>query len=309
MSNKFKKFAIDFLKQNKNSNLQQNKEITNLTSFKIMCFAKVFVDVKCLDDLHLLFRLAQKHKVQTFCLGGGSKILFANKKVPYVVYTLSGVFNKIGIVKDRLIVGAGVHMSVLCQFCNKYNLSCVEWGLGVPCKIGGGVFMNAGCYGKSFADIVDSVICSDGQKIYKLSNKECEFAYRKSAFQKNKLIILFVYLKFFKSAQKIREQTQKFFIKKTSSQPYNYPSVGSIFKSSTLPAPLYIEKHCFKGFAIGDAEVSKKHCGFIINKKNATPRQVLKIICKIKKTVWKKDAILLYNEVLLIGEKRHGIFW
>ncbi len=309
MNNKFKKFAIDFSKQNKNSNLQLDKDITNLTSFKIKCFAKVYVEVKSLDDLYLLCKLSKKYQLKTFCLGGGSKVLFTTKKVPYVIYTLCGVFNKIGIVQDRLIVGAGVHMSVLCQFCNKHNLSCVEWGLGVPCKIGGGIFMNAGCYGKCFADIVESVVCTDGQKIYRLSNKECEFAYRKSVFQKNNLVILFAYLKFFKSTQNIRKETQNYFSKKTLSQPYNYPSVGSIFKSSTLPAPIYIEKHCFKGFSIGDAEVSKKHCGFIINKKNATPRQVLKIICKIKKTVWKKDAILLDNEVLLIGEKQHGIFW
>ena len=307
MKSNIKRFIDEFCINKVNSDIKLNQDLKNLTTFKISCTVPCYIKICSYVDLKLLCDLSKKYNIKSFCLGGGSKILFVAQKLNMVVYSLSGVFEKIALKNNAILVGAGANMSSLCSFCNKYNLSCVEWGLGIPCSIGGGVYMNAGCFGKSFKDIVESVVCTDGNRIFKLSNKDCNFDYRKSIFQKNGYIILFVYLKFCYLQQDIRQITLKMFNQKRESQPYNYPSVGSIFKRATLPAPIYIEKNNLKGLKVGDAEVSNKHCGFIINKKNARPKQVLKIICKIKKTVWKKDAILLHNEVVLLGGK-HGLF-
>ena len=199
-------------------------------------------------------------------------------------------------------------MSKLCGFCNKNNLSCVEWGLGIPCKIGGGIYTNAGCFGKSFSDIVKYVVYTDGNEIFVRSNSQCEFGYRTSFFYGKSFTILFAVLGCEKSDKDIKKITIDNFNKKVALQPYDYPSVGSIFKSSVLSAPIFIENFGLKGLKIGGAEVSNKHCGFVINKKNAKATDVLKIICKIKKTVWKKGGIILYNEVILLGEKNNGFF-
>jgi UDP-N-acetylmuramate dehydrogenase len=302
----FKKFIKSFCNQCKYSNISINKNLKHLTTFKIDAIAKVYIEIKCIEDLFLLFGLVQKLKIKTICLGGGSKVLLCKKRLNFIVYTLAGDFEKIYWDGNDIIVGSGVSMSKLCNFCNQNNLSCVEWGLGIPCKIGGGVYTNTGCFGKCFGDIVRYVIYTDGKKIFIKHNKDCEFTYRKSFFYGKNYIILFVVLKSYKSQEDIKAITLDNFNKKVSLQPYNYPSVGSIFKSGILPAPIFIEKFGLKGLKIGEAEVSTKHCGFIINKKNAKARDVLKIICKIKKTVWKKSGIILYNEVILLGEKKNG---
>jgi len=305
----FNCFIKDFERAKKSSLLQKNKNLKDLTTFKINCIVKVYIKINCLFDLNLLITLASKYNIKTICLGGGSKVLFCTKKYKGVVYTLGGDFEKIEPIENGLVVGSGVKMATLSNYCNKNNLSCVEWGLGIPCTIGGGVYTNAGCFRKSFADIVIKVIYTDGKHIFERKNSQCEFGYRKSFFYGKNYVILFVYLSAKPSKENIKKITLQNFNKKVSLQPYNYPSVGSIFKSAILPTPLFIEAFGLKGLKIGGAEVSNKHCGFIINKKNATSSNVLKIIYKIKKTVWKKGGIILHNEIILLGAKKHGIFW
>ena len=304
----YKDFVKIFCKQQTNSKLIQNKNLKDLTTFKINCTTRIFVDICCIEDLFLFFKLTRQFKLKTFCLGGGSKILFCKSRLDYVVYTLSGDFDKIFLCDNTIIAGSGVTMAKLCNFCNRHNLSCVEWGLGIPCKVGGGVYTNAGCFGKSFGDIVKYVVYTDGDKLFIKDNLSCEFSYRKSFFYNKNFTILFVGLNVKPSVEDIKFITIANFNKKVSCQPYNYPSVGSIFKSNILPAPIFIENFGLKGLKIGGAEVSTKHCGFVVNKKNAKARNVLKIICKIKKTVWKKSGIILYNEVILLGEKTNGFF-
>lgn len=300
-----KRFIKQFIQKSKDSKLIENKNLSSLTTFKIKSIARVYIEVASFSDLMLMQRLAKFFSIKCFCLGGGSKVLLP-PKINGVVYTLTKKFSCIEMYNNVLIVGAGTKMSDLCAFTAKNNLSCVEWGLGVPCKIGGGVYMNAGCFGKSFSDVVLKVIYTDGEKIYTRENKDCEFGYRKSFFQGKNLTILYVILKYSKMPN-IRKTMIEMYTKKVSSQVYNYGSVGSVFKASVIPTPLFIEACNLKCYKVGGAEVSKKHCGFIINKKNCTQRQVLKIIYKIKKTVWKKYAILLHNEVICLGGN-NGIF-
>lgn len=300
-----KKFVKQFCKEAKESTLTLNKSLRNLNTFKIDCTASVYIEIGSFRDLMIMTRLAKLYNIECFCLGGGSKVLLPNK-LKCVVYTLRGKFESIERLDNLLIVGGGTKMQTLCDYTARNNLSCVEWGLGIPCRVGGGVYMNAGCFGKSFSDIVVKVIYTDGEKIMSKESKDCEFGYRKSFFSGKNYTILYAILRT-SPGKNVRESMIDMFRCKTSKQPYNFGSCGSIFKKSVLPAPLFIESAGLKGLRVGDAEVSTKHCGFVVNKKNCTQRQVLKIIYKIKRTVWKKHAILLHNEVIVLGG-RNGIF-
>ncbi len=304
----FKKFITEFLSLNANSELQENKDLKNLTTFKIGGKARVFVTINCLADLYLLIQLAKKYNLETFCLGGGSKVLVVDKKINKIIYTLKGKFAMIEKIDNHLVVGAGVGLPALCSYFVANNLAHLEWSMGIPASIGGAIYNNAGCFGHDFGEIIEKVIYTDGRRLYTLEKKYLEFSYRKSFFQNKGLIILFAIIKIEKATHDVKKKTLEYFNLKKSLQPYEYASCGSIFKKGTLPAPLFIEKHRLKGYKAGDAEVSQKHCGFIINKKNAKAKQVLKIIYKIKKTVWQKDAILLDNEVILLGAKENGFF-
>ena len=300
-----KTYMKEILARLKESKTYFNKQMQDYNTFKLKCRAKVFVEICTFSDLAELINLIKKHKLKSFCIGGGSKVLLP-PVFDGVMYKLSGAFCKLSKYKGNIFVGGGVYMTTLCNYCIKNNLACVEWGLGIPCCVGGGVYMNAGCFGKCFGDVVEKVFYTDGSKIYSKKASECNFGYRQSFFQNKSYIILFIVLKTFYDPA-VKQKTIEYFNKKKASQPYNYPSVGSIFKSCCLPAPLFIEDVNLKGKKVGGAMVSNKHCNFIVNTKNCTQKQVLKIICKIKKTVWKKDAILLHNEVVLLGGK-HGLF-
>ncbi len=300
-----RKFVKEFCKLSKDSEVKQNFDLYAYNTFKLKAKAKIYIKIGSFADLTYMLMLAKKYNIRVYCLGGGSKVLLP-PIFQGIIYTLSFKYTTIERIGNRLFVGAGLSMSALCGYCIRNNLSCVEWGLGIPGSVGGGVFMNAGCYGYSFADIVAKVIYTDGKKLYSRMGSECEFGYRKSFFQTGPYTILYVLLNVKKSSD-IKNKTLDYYKQKTSSQPYEYGSVGSIFKQSILPAPLFIQAYGLKGLKIGGAEVSTKHCGFIVNRKNCTQKQVLKIIYKIKKTVWKKGAILLHNEVILLGGK-NGIF-
>ena len=193
-------------------------------------------------------------------------------------------------------------MYAINHVCQREGLGGLEWSYGLPASVGGAVVMNAGSFGKQMCDVVDTVYYTDGTRILRKTNKSLDFSYRHSFFQDKNYVITKVVLRLEPSnSDEVLSKCQASLLSRHAKQPFSMRSAGSIFKKPKENfAPYLIEKSELKGLKMGDAQVSKKHCGFIVNTKNAKFSDVFKLICKIKKTVYKKFDIMLEEEIVII---------
>ena len=198
---------------------------------------------------------------------------------------------------------SGVKLSKLAQILLKEEIEGFEFASGIPGTIGGAVRMNAGAYGKEMKDIVVETTCIDKNgNIFKFSNDEQKFAYRKSIFSNNNFIILDTTIILnYGLKEKIKEKMDEYALSRKEKQPLDMPSAGSTFKRGDgfITAKL-IDECGLKGYKIGGAEVSKKHAGFIVNTGNATSKDVLELMDYIKKVVYKKTGNIIEPEIEII---------
>ena len=297
----FKRFE-KFLVKN-NIEFKKNEEMKNHTSIRIGGRVKIFLEARSIKDLIKIKNEANKQKLKLFVLGNGTNLVFSDKLTKMVVLKLN---LKKMIKKDNtLIVGSGVGLFEANIFAVKNSLSGLEWSYGIPGSVGGALFMNAGSFGGEMKDVVLSAkVLDENNEIKTLSNAEMEFEYRKSIFQKNKYIILEVVLNLFYGEEKeIFRKCLENLEKRKQNQPYDKFSAGSVFKKvNNIPAWKIIESVGFRGYKVGGAMISRKHCGFIVNVQSAKFYDVLKIIYEIKKTVYKKFAIILEEEIQFVGD-------
>lgn len=204
-------------------------------------------------------------------------------------------------------VGAGVLLSKLSNVALENKLTGMEFACGIPGTVGGAIRMNAGAHGKEMKDVINKVtyIDKDG-KIYTIGNNECKFENRKSIFSRNhNYIILSAQIKLeHGNKEEITNKMNEHLIFRKEKQPISYPSAGSVFKrgENYISAKL-IDECGLKGFSVGDAEVSKMHAGFIINKGNAKAKDVLELINIIKEKVYEKFNIKIEEEIEILGEE------
>ena len=262
-------------------------------------FAFIEIDDEC--SLLTLLKLCQKYKVKYFILGNGSNIIASDKVFYGVVIKicLDSLLRK----GNKIIAGSGVNLFMLNRFAIKEGLAGLEWSFGIPGSVGGGVKMNAGCFGHSMSEVIHCVYYTDGQKIYRKFNNNLDFNYRHSFFSNNNCVVLRVIFNL-KECEKVQinANCMRYFEKKRLLQPYSMKSAGSIFKKPENNfAPVLIEKCNLKGYKIGDAQVSTKHCGFIVNLNKAKFNEIFKIILQIKKTVFEKFGIMLQEEVIILN--------
>ena len=248
-------------------------------------------------------------------IGKGSNILFPDDPLFDTVVSTAGLV-AYAIAKGEgdetfITASSGAALSELAGFAAKSGLTGLEFAGGIPGSLGGALRMNAGAYGGEMANIVETINAYDPltDKVYHLSNAECRFAYRKSLFvfseavSESPLIILSARLKLTSDEpEKIRQRTADLLKRRKKSQPLDYPSAGSVFKkpgADIHPAAI-IDRLGLKGCCVGDACVSEKHAGFIINKGNATAEDVEALIGIIKARVLKEAGIELNTEIEII---------
>ena len=279
----------------------ENQKFCDHTTFKIGGKIRAFVKVSDEVSLIQLLKLVKKYKIKYFVLGRGSNLLCSDKTFFGVVIKVE--LNTLTRRNDYIISGAGVSLFRLNTYAINCGASGLEWSYGIPGSVGGGVKMNAGCFGKEMKDVVHCVTFTDGKKIYKRFAKDLDFGYRHSFFSNNEYVILKVWFKVdFADKLQVKNRSNEFLQLKKATQPCEFASAGSVFKrvNGVTPVPILLEKCHLKGVGVGDAVVSTRHCGFIVNTKNATFRQVFKLICKIKKTVFKKFGIILKEEIVIL---------
>lgn len=277
------------------------------TTFKIGGSADYFIKVKNIDILKKLLIFTKERNIPLHIIGNGSNLLVLDKGVRGIVAKLD--FKKTEIIKkdnySLVTVSADIMGSTLSRKVAKLGLKGVEFLSGIPCTIGGAVRMNAGAYKQEIKDTLVSVkYLDDNGEIVEKLNEDLHFGYRTSMFEDKSYIIVEATFKLeHGDKEEIEKKIEEMTIARREKQPIEYPSAGSTFKrkGDIITAKL-IDDCGLKGYTIGGASVSLKHAGFIINKNNATAKDVLKLIKIVKRRVLAKYNIEIELEMLILGE-------
>ena len=274
------------------------------TSFKIGGNADAYIKVNNLSKLSTILKECQDSDVDYIILGNGSNLLVSDEGIRGAVIRLDGDFRKITLVDDTTIFcGAGATLAYLCKFALNCGLSGLEFAWGIPGTVGGAVFMNAGAYDGEMKDVVHSVShISPNGEIGRTEKDDLRFGYRTSIYRSNNMIITGITIKLKKgNPDEIRAKMDDYMLRRSTKQPLEYPSAGSVFKRPDGNfAGALIEQCGLKGKLCGGAQVSEKHAGFIINKSNATAKDVRELITQIQKTVSDKTGYNLECELIIL---------
>ena len=277
------------------------------TSFKIGGPAECFIKIDKIEDLKEILNFANKEHIEITIIGNGSNLLVLDKGIKGITLMIKldgiNIQEQKGIIE--ITVGAGEKLGKLAQICLQKEITGMEELSGIPGTIGGAIRMNAGAHGKEMKDIIKTVKCIDMQGNEKeFTNQELDFSYRNSIFKKEKYIITEATLQLAKgNKEEIKAKMEEYAKYRKEKQPIEYPSAGSTFKRGKdfITAQL-IDEAGLKGYSIGDAEVSVKHSGFVINKGNATAKDVLELVEYIKDKVYEKFKKEIELEIEIIGE-------
>lgn len=276
----------------------ENIDLKNYTTFKISCICFCLVKPKCLNDLITLLKYLKETKIKYKVLGNGSNLVFVNKVYKGVIISLEH-FNKLKI-NENCLVESGYLVMPLAIKTAKLGLSGLEFLSGIPGTVGGCLVNNAGAYGSDMSKVVKKVkVLTPNLKVKTFLNEELEFNYRTSFLKfKNDYICLEVEFALEKKLSKdIMKTINMRKIKRLETQPLEYPSCGSVFQNPESDyAGKIIESIGFKGVRVGGAMVSQKHANFIVNVKDATGKDVKKLVLKIKRKVKKVYNIDLVCE-------------
>ena len=285
-----------------------NEPMKKYTSFKIGGPAECLIKIENTEELKEVLKLANENDILVTVIGNGSNVLVLDEGIPGItlMIKIEGIsFETLDDKKFIVRVGAGEKIAKVGRMFLNNSLTGFEEISGIPGTFGGAVRMNAGAHGKEMKDIVKSVTCMDysgNEKIF--SNQEMKFEYRKSILKEEKYIVTEVELELEKgNPEEIKAKMDEYAKFRKEKQPLEYPSAGSTFKRGEdyITAKL-IDEAGLKGYSIGDAEVSTKHAGFIINKGNATAKDVLELVNKVKEEVYKKFQKKIELEVEIIGK-------
>lgn len=284
-----------------------NEPMAKHTSFKIGGKAECFIKISTLDELKEVINFASKNKIKITIIGKGSNVLVLDGGIKGI--TLQINIKKFEILDNKknieIKIGAGNSNIDVAQKLLKEEISGFEEISGIPGTIGGAVRMNAGAYGKEIKDIVKDVTFMDFDgNITTLPSGELGFEYRNSMFSSKKYIILEATLVFNKGKKDEIESKMKEYAKlRKEKQPLEYPNAGSTFKRGEdyITAKL-IDECGLKGYSIGGAQISEKHAGFIINKNNASAKDVIELIGHVKQKVLEKFNKEINLEIEVLGE-------
>mgnify|MGYP001030873966 CR=1 FL=1 len=284
-----------------------NEPMSKYTTFKVGGPAECLVKIGNAEELKEILKFAKDNNIPVTVLGNGSNVLVLDEGIKGITliikiekYEVEEQTN--GNVKIKL--GAGEKIAKIGRVILREGLTGFEEISGIPGTIGGATRMNAGANGREMKDIITYVKCMDyeGNEVI-LKNKEMDFGYRTSILKNEKYIATEIEIELQKGNQEeIKAKMDEYTAKRKNSQPLEYPSAGSTFKRGAdfITAKL-IDEAGLKGMHVGDAEVSTKHAGFIINKGNAKAKDILDLVNKVKEEIYQKYDKTIELEVEIIG--------
>lgn len=295
--------ASEQIKKDFRECITENEPMCRHTTFRIGGPAELFASPD-METLKKLLPEAREKGIPVTVIGNGSNLLVSDQGIQGLVIEIGSAISQISQEGTGLRVGAGALMSRAAAQAAERGLSGMEFAAGIPGSIGGAVVMNAGAYGGEMKDILQEVTvltAAGGMRV--LSPEDLELSYRHSNIPEKKYIVVEAVLKLQeKPEEEIRGLMAELREKRVSKQPLEYASAGSTFKRPEgYFAGKLIEDAGLRGYRIGEAQVSEKHCGFVINRGNATAQQVRQLIRDVQERVQEKFHVRLEPEVKLLG--------
>ena len=286
--------------------VRYDEPLKNHTTFKIGGNCIALIEPREVSDIVETIKICRENNIKFFVIGNGSNLLVPDEGYNGVIINLKGEFSTIQVKGEYLIVNSGAKLSEVYTVAYENSLTGFEFASGIPGTIGGAIYMNAGAYGGEMKDIVESVevLDLDNFELRELKNEELEFSYRKSIIQRKNYIVTTIKLKLQKgNKEEINAVYEDLRERRNSKQPLNFGSAGSTFKRPEGHfASKLIEDAGLKGYHINDAWVSEKHSGFVVNKGNASYKEVMELIEYVQKVVFEKFGVKLETEVRILKD-------
>lgn len=284
--------------------IRENADLSKTNWFQVGGPAKYLYKPTDINDLSYFLENKPKD-LKIFPLGVGSNIIIRDGGIDGTVIKLGRNFTNIDIDNTTVMVGAGALDYNISNYLAKESLSGLEFYVGIPGTIGGAICMNAGCYSSETADFLveaEAVRIKDG-KIFKLSNKDFGFKYRSNSLNEEFVFVNGKYKLHSENSDKILKKMQEISQMRESTQPIRARTGGSTFKNPPEhKAWELIDKCGLRGYKIGGAQISEKHCNFMINNGDATASDLEKLGDFIIKTIFEKTNIKLEWEIKRIGK-------
>ncbi len=283
--------------------LLEQEPLARYTTYRIGGPAKYLLFPADVDDVQRGLEMAQNRNLPWVVLGLGSNVLVKDSGFPGVVIRLGKGLDRFEMKGATAIVGAGMPIPILARRTAEAGFVGVERFIGIPGTVGGGIYMNAGCHGAEFSEVVTEITVMDAKgKVKQIARKQISFKYRASNL--GPVIVLEAKLVLGEeSPAKLKELQSRLFRWRKAGTPYDQPCCGSVFKNPSLTrtAGMLIDEAGLKGHTVGGAQVSNLHANYFINLGNATAADVQKLMDHVKKTVQKKTGVELEPEVRVIG--------
>lgn len=275
------------------------------TTFKVGGAADFFIKISSRQQLVKTVPYLNALGLSYFVLGNGSNLLVSDNGYQGVILQIGAQMGNITVDGTKITVQAGAPLAKLAKTAIEHGLSGLEFASGIPGTVGGAVMMNAGAYGGEMEQVVSSVtvLAKDGSELT-LSHDDMEFSYRSSILKNRSFIILEAEFTLQSGDTKqIQAKMEEYGQSRREKQPLQYPSAGSTFKR---PDGCYAGKLIMdaglRGYRIGGAQVSEKHCGFIVNVGNAQASDIYELIQEVQERVYEKFGVRLEPEIIMLGE-------
>ena len=275
------------------------------TTFRIGGPAEYLILPQTTEEIADVIKLCRQEEIPWYIVGNGSNLLVADEGVRGVVIQLLRNFNQIQVEGCQIRMQAGAQNAAVAKRALDASLTGFEFAAGIPGTIGGAVVMNAGAYGGEMKDILKEVTVLDPNGMIRtIPAEELELGYRTSIIARKGYVVLeaVIVLKT-GDPKEIKAAMDELKEKRVTKQPLEYPSAGSTFKRPEgYFAGKLIMDAGLRGFSVGGAQISEKHCGFVINKGNATAKAVTELMDETKKIVMEKFGVALEPEVKRLGQ-------
>ena len=277
----------------------------NHTTFRIGGPADALALPKTPEEVAEVVRFCHEHAQPYYVLGNGSNLLVSDEGYRGLVLQLYRNFNDIQVNGETITVQSGAMLAAVARTAYQTGLTGLEFASGIPGTIGGAVVMNAGAYGGEMKNVLKevTVLTKEGEVLV-IPAKALELGYRTSVIPKNGWIVLGAVLQLKKGDQEqILARMEELKEQRITKQPLDLPSAGSTFKRPEgYFAGKLIMDAGLRGFTVGGAQVSEKHCGCVVNRGNATAADVWELICEVKRRVKEMTGVELEPEVKLLGD-------
>lgn len=288
-----------------NDRVLEAEPMSKHTTFRIGGPADLFVAPENTDEIKKLIAICKEEEVPYFILGNGSNLLVSDKGYRGVIIQLYRSFGQITLKENEIHAQAGALLSGIAAMAREASLTGFEFAGGIPGTLGGAVVMNAGAYGGEMKDVLKEVtVLTPEGEVVTLQARELQMGYRTSIIKESGYIVLEAVISLKKGDQdEIKSRMQELAGMRSSKQPLSYPSAGSTFKRPEgYFAGKLIMDSGLRGYQVGGAQVSEKHCGFVINTGNATAKDVTTLMADVQRIVMEKFGVKLEPEVKFLGE-------